>query len=573
MVSVRNAQIAEMFTRLADLLEIEEANPFRVRAYRNAARIIAAQSKSVADMVNQGAGLTDLPGIGKDLAEKIRQIVTTGVLVQLQEMESQTPPELTRLMRIAGLGPKKVKVLYTTLGITSVEALKKAAEEEKIRELKGFGQKTEERILAEIGREKKEKRFELAVVEEIAETLVTRLKESSGVIEAVAAGSYRRRQETVADLDLLVSCKRGSRVMDEFVQYEQVEKVISKGETRSTVSLRSDFHVDLRVVPERSFGAALHYFTGSKAHNIAVRLLGVKKGLKINEYGVLRGDRWIAGRTEADVYRRVDLPYIEPELRENRGEIEAAQKGELPRLVQLNDIRGDLHVHTKDTDGRNSLEQMVEAARERGYEYLSITNHTKHVTVARGLSDGGMKKMIEKIDRLNEAIKGLKLLKSAEVDILEDGSLDLPDDILKEMDLVVCSVHYKFNLSREMQTERVLRAMENPYFDILAHPTGRLINKREAYQIDLERVVEAARQRGCFLELNAYPDRLDLSDAYCKMAKEMGVRIAISTDAHSLHELDFMRFGIGQARRGWLEPGDVLNTRPWDQLKKLLRRR
>jgi len=361
--------------------------------------------------------------------------------------------------------------------------------------------------------------------------------------------------------------------MEHFISYEDVRKVIAKGETRSTVLLRSGLQVDLRMVPEASYGAALHYFTGSKAHNIAIRTMGVRRKLKINEYGVFKGSRWIAGRTEGEVYKQVGLPFIEPELRENWGEIEAADERRLPKLITLKDIRGDLHVHTKETDGRNSLKEMVEASVKLGYEYVAITNHSKQVTVARGLDVKGMRALIRKIDRLREKTQGITILKSGEVDILESGSLDLPNSILKELDLTVCAVHSKFNLSRERQTERIIRAMDNPYFNILAHPSGRLINEREPYEVDMERLMKAAKQRNCHLELNAHPDRLDLTDIYCKMAKEMGVKVAVSTDAHSTGDLRFMRFGIGQARRGWLEPEDVLNTRSLKRLVSLLKRR
>jgi DNA polymerase (family 10) len=570
---VHNADIADIFNRVADLLEISSANPFRVRAYRNAARTTGGQSKSVADMIEEGENLSKLPGIGRDLSEKIKEIVKTGTLSQLKEMERQTPGELSRLMKIAGLGPKRVKILYEKLGIASIEQMRTAAQKGKISQLKGFGEKTQKRILEEIGREKKEERFKLMVAEEVANSLIKYLQKLKGVKEAVVAGSYRRRKETVADLDILVTCQEGCDVMDQFVKYEDVGKVISKGETRSTIRLRSGMQVDLRVVPQESYGAALHYFTGSKAHNIEVRKLGVKKGLKINEYGVFKGRKRIAGRTEEEVYKEVDLPYIEPELRESGGEIEAAQKKHVPKLVTLEDIRGDLHVHTKETDGRNSLEEMVEAAREMGYQYVAITNHTKQVRVARGLDAKGMAKLINKIERLNDKIMGIMILKSGEVDILEDGSLDLPDDILKEFDLTVCAVHSKFNLSREKQTERIIRAMDNPYFNILAHPSGRLINEREPYEVDVGGLMKAARERRCFMELNAHPDRLDLTDGDCKMAKEMGIKVVISTDAHSTSDLAFMRFGIGQARRGWLEADDVINTRTWGEMEKLLKRK
>jgi DNA polymerase (family 10) len=570
---VHNADVADIFNRMADLLEIENANPFRVRAYRNAARIMGSQSKSIAEMVDQGEDLTRLPGIGKDLAEKVKEIVRTGSFSQLKEIECRTPPELSQLMKIAGLGPKRVKILHERLGVTGLDELREAAQDGKISQLKGFGKKTERQIVEEIGREKKEKRFKLVVAEEVANAIIKYLKKVKGVKVVIVAGSYRRRKETVADLDILVACQKDCEVMEQFVSYEDVRKVIARGETRSTVLLRSDLQVDLRMVSGVSYGAALHYFTGSKAHNIAIRTIGVKRGLKINEYGVFKGNRRIAGRTEEEVYKQVDLPFIEPELRENWGEIEAAQKGELPRLITIEDLRGDLHVHTKETDGRHTLEEMVESSLHHGYEYVAITNHSKYVTVARGLDVKGMTMLIRKIDRLKEKAKGIVILKSGEVDILDNGSLDLPDNILKELDLTVCAVHSKFNLSKERQTERIIRAMDNSYFNILAHPSGRLINERESYEVDMERLMKAAMERGCFLELNAHPDRLDLTDIDCKMAKEMGLKVVISTDAHSISDLDFMRFGIGQARRGWLEPGDVLNTRSLKELQKLLKRK
>lgn len=360
--------------------------------------------------------------------------------------------------------------------------------------------------------------------------------------------------------------------MRRFVAYDEVADVISQGDTRSTVVLRSGLHADLRVVPQVSFGAALCYFTGSKAHNIAVRKIGVAKGCKVNEYGVFKGEKRVAGRTEQDVYAKLGLAYIEPEMREDRGEIELAAKGRLPKLVTLDDIRGDLHCHTDLTDGRNTLEEMAAAAGERGYEYLAVTDHTKHVTVAHGLDKAGMMTAIRRIDRLNTKLDGITILKSAEVDILEDGRLDLPDSVLRELDLVVCAVHYKFNLPEKKQTARILRALDNRHCNILAHPGGRLINVREPYEVDIQTIMNAARERGCFLELNAQPARLDLTDVHCKMAKDMGLKVAISTDAHNTAQFDYMRFGIGQARRGWLEARDVLNTRGLAELKKLLRR-
>jgi DNA polymerase (family X) len=572
---IHNTDITEIFNRIADLLDLSGANPFRIRAYRNAARTIASLSRSAVDMVKKNEDLTSLPGIGKDLAGKIEEIVKTGSLTVLKELESQVPPELTSLMTLSDLGPKRVLKLHEELGIKSKEQLGELARKGKIRKLPGFGEKTERKILEALNRQKgggDEGRVKLNVAEEITRPLLNYLRDVEGVREVEAAGSYRRKLETVGDLDILVTCKEASKIIDRFVEYEDVERVTSKGQTRSSVVLRSGFQVDLRVVPQVSYGAALHYFTGSKAHSIAVRKLAQKKGLKINEYGVFRGEKRIAGKSEQEVYQTVGVAYIEPELREDRGEVEAALKNKLPKLVTVEDIRGDLQSHTTATDGKFSLEEMAQAARDRGYQYLAITDHSKRVTMAKGLDAKRLAKQIEAIEQLNAKWKGFKLLKSCEVEILENGALDLPDNILKELDLVVGAVHYHFNLPRERQTQRIIRAMDNPYFKILAHPTGRRIGKRPPYDVDLERVMEAAKERGCFLELNAQPERLDLSDVYVKMAKDRGLKLAISTDAHSLTDLDHMRLGISQARRGWLGPEDVLNTRSWNELSQLLKR-
>ena len=570
---IHNHDIAAIFEQVADLLEIENANPFRVRAYRNAARTVDSLSQSLADLVARGEDLSELSGIGKDLAGKIKEIVDTAGLTFLQELEARTPPELAEMMKIAGLGAKRVHLLHEKLGINTAQDLKEAALTGKIKEIKGFGEKIEQQIIEGLGGiTTEEKRFKLSTVEPVAQALLGYLKGAPGVKEAIVAGSYRRHKETVGDLDILVACGHSNAVMEAFVNYEDVEKILAQGDTKSSVILRSGLQVDLRVVPEESYGAALHYFTGSKAHNIAIRQLGVKKGLKINEYGVFEGEKWVAGKTEAEVFEMVGLPYIEPELRENRGEVEAAPRGRLPHLITLEAIKGDLHAHTKATDGRNTLEEMANAAQDRGYEYLAITNHSKRVSMAHGLNAADLAQEIAEIDRLNGKLKGFVVLKAIELDILADGALDLPDDILKDLDLTVCSVHYNLNLSREKQTERIIRAMDNPHFNILAHPTGRLINKRDPYEVDLERLLAAAKERGCFMELDAQPDRLDLADIYCKLAKVMGVRLAIDTDAHSIQDLVFMRYGIDQARRGWLEPDDVINTRPLKELRKLLQR-
>ncbi len=573
---IHNSDVSKLFNKVADLLDIQGKNQFRIRAYRNAARTISGLSKSVADMVEEDEDLTQFSGIGEDLAGKIKEIVETGTLKQLEKLEKEVPPELSQLMKISELGPKRVRSLHDELDIETMEELEEAAKEGKIQEIEGFGEKTEEKILEAVKRQKKggkKERIKLVNAEEYTEPLIEYLKKVKGVKKVEVAGSYRRRKETVGDVDILVTCKRGTDVIKKFVKYEDVERVISKGKTRSSVVLRNEFQVDLRVVLAVSYGAAMLYFTGSKAHNVAIRKIGVDRDLKINEYGVFKNDDRIAGKTEKEVYQEVDLPYIEPELREDTGEIDAARKDKLPKLVTLDDIRGDLQSHTKASDGKFSLEDMANAAKDRGYEYFAVTDHSKRVTMANGLDERRLSEQIKKIDKLNEKFDGFRILKAIEVDILKDGSLDLSDDILKELDVVICSVHYNTNLSGQKQTERVLRAMDNPYFNIMAHPTGWIINEREPYEIDLEKIMEAAKDRGCFLEINAQPDRLDLSDVHARMAKEIRLKLAISTDAHTKTDLETMRFGVYQARRAWLEKDDVLNTRSWTDLKKLLKRK
>jgi DNA polymerase (family 10) len=572
-MAVHNASIAEILRRVADLLEIEGANPFRIRAYRRAALTIEDLPQSAAKMVAEGKTLVGLPGIGKDLAGKITEIIETGHLKALAEIEARTPTTLAALTTVPGLGPKRVHHLHEALGIKTFRDLERAANAHKIRKIKGFTAKTEEKILAEIKEaRKRELRFKITTAEDFAKTLCAYLEEDPSVEHVVVAGSYRRRKETVGDLDILVTSAKGKATVDRFIEYDEVAKVVAKGSTRATVVLRSGIQVDLRVVPEKSYGAALHYFTGSKTHNIAIRKMGLARRLKINEYGIFRDSKWVGGKTEKEVFAAVKLPYIEPELREDRGEIQAAIVSELPKLVTLKDIRGDLHVHTKASDGKSSLREMAEAAKSRGYEYVAITDHSKHATVARGLDARRLGKQLDAIDRLNDELRGIRVLKSSEVDILADGKLDFSDRMLERLDLVVAAVHYKFELDAKKQTERILRAMDNKYLNILAHPTGRLLGERPAYPLDIERVIEAAKERGITLELNSHPARLDLDDVHCRLCKEMGVKLVISTDAHSTFGLDSIRFGVGQARRAWLERKDVLNTRTWASLKKALTR-
>ncbi|WP_455196440.1 DNA polymerase/3'-5' exonuclease PolX [Kaarinaea lacus] len=569
---IHNADIAAVFEEIADLLEIENENPFRIRAYRNAARTMLELGDEARELVEKEEDLTQLSGIGKDLAAKIVEIVQTGKCQALEKLRKQTPAGLPDLLHIPGLGPKRVAALYHELDIRTVEQLMRAAQDHRLRELAGFGAKTEASILESLkAHATQERRLKLAVAAQYAKTLVNYLQDCSAVKDIQVAGSFRRCKETVGDLDILVTATEANAVMDHLVEYDEIGDIVSKGTTRATVILKNKLQVDVRVVKPQSFGAALHYFTGSKSHNIAIRRRAQKKGLKINEYGVFRGDKIIAGKNEKEVYKTVGLPWIPPELRENRGEIEAAEKGKLPTLVELKDIRGDLHAHTKATDGHNTIEQLAAAAKQHGWTYIAITEHSKRLTVAHGLDKKRLLKQIEQIDRINGKLKDITVLKGIEVDILEDGDLDLPDDVLAQLDLVIGAVHSKFNLSRAKQTRRILRAMEQKHFTILAHPTGRLLDKREPYDVDMSRVIHQAQQRGCFLELNCHPERLDLLDTYCQMAKEHKVLVSINSDAHAIADFDNLQYGIGQARRGWLEAKDVLNTRSLTQLRRLLK--
>jgi DNA polymerase (family 10) len=572
-MSISNAQIAEIFNNVADILDMEGENTFRIRAYRTAAMSVASFSQSLADIVTRGEEIPKLQGIGKDIEGKIVEIVKTGKLKQLDELEKKVPASLIELMKLPGLGPKKVKVLFDKLHIETFDQMEKAARDGKIAGLKGFGEKTEQKILHEIEQKKGiEKQNLLSTTAQAADDLIKYLKKIKGIDKVEPAGSFRRQKETVADLDILVTCGNADEVMKKFTQYDQVQNVVATGPTKTTVLLKSGLQVDVRAVPDESYGSAMVYFTGSKAHNIALRKIGIKKKLKVNEYGLFKGKKSIAGKTEEEVYAALGLKWMEPELREDRGEIEAAAKGKLPKLITLKDIRGDLHLHTTATDGHNSLEEMAKAAKEKGYEYIAITEHTQRVAVAGGLSAKAMLKRFEEFETVMSKVKGLKILKSAEVDILEDGRLDLSDDVLKELDVSVCAVHYNMNLSGEEQTNRILKAMDNPYFNILAHPTGRQINERPPYDVDLKRIFKAAKERGCIVECDCQPHRLDLSDIYLRMAKDMGIKIVISTDGHSVSDLENIRYGVAQARRGWLAADDVINTKGLSELKKLLKR-
>lgn len=486
---------------------------------------------------------------------------------------SETPQGLVDLLKIPGLGPNRVRALYHELQIADLDQLYRAAHDGRIRELAGFGEKTEARILdALTGQGEQSQRWKISEAAQYGESLAHYLRTLPGVTDITIAGSYRRGKETVGDLDILVCSDAGKDVTARFVQLADVGEIRSQGPTRATVVLHRGLQVDLRVVSAQSYGAALHYFTGSRAHSIAIRRRGQQRNLKINEYGVFKGKKRVAGATEASVFEAVGLPWIPAELRENQGEIEAAAHGLLPELVTLGDLLGDLHTHTKATDGHDTLEGMALAARERGLTYLAITEHTRHLSIAHGLDQTRLLRQMEEIDRLNGQLKDITVLKGVEVDILEDGSLDLPNEVLSRLDLVIGAIHSQFQLPRAKQTLRILKAMDHPHFTLLAHPTGRLLGKREPYDIDMRRIIRHAKQRGCFLEINAQPDRLDLSDIYTRMAKDEGVLIAINSDAHSVGDFDNLHFGVMQARRGWLQKNNVLNTQPLSRLRKLLQR-
>ncbi len=567
-----NDRIAAIFDDIADLLELEDANPFRIRAYRHAARTLRALTLELAKIIARGEPLPKLAGIGVDLAGKINEIVATGDCALHQRLRATLPPGLAELLSIAGIGPKRVRHLYHDLGIETAQQLCLAAQQGRIRHLPGFGEKMEARLLSAaqkgIGRER---RLPLAHVEPLAQRLAQYMKQIPGVEQATVAGSLRRMRDTVGDIDILVAAAPGVDVTTQFLKHPEISTVLVKGPTRASVLLVSGLQVDLRIVEPAVYGAALVYFTGSKAHNIAIRQKAQKKGLKLNEYGVFKAGERVAGRTETDVYQALGLPLIAPELREDRGEVDAALADRLPRLILLSDLQGDLHAHTRDSDGGNSLEEMAFAAQQAGLQYLAITDHSRSLRVAHGLDGDRLLKQIDQIDALNARLQGITLLKGVEVEILEDGCLDLPDDILGRLDLVVGAVHSHFNLTLRQQTRRVLRAMDHRHFTILAHPLCRLINERAPLNIDLPAIIKAASARGCCLELNSQPQRMDLLDLQCQYARDQGVPISINSDAHRVADFSNLRYGVAQARRAWLQRHDVLNTRSLSALKSWLR--
>jgi len=574
-----NAKISQTITMLADLLEFQGANAFKIRAYRNGARVIKDYPDSINSIIEEDpASLLSIDGIGKGVAEKCVVLVETGELPQINEILEEIPRSVLDLLRIPGMGPKKGAMLYRELGIANLDQLKEACKAGVVSDLKGFGAKTVESILAGIEiADAANKRVYWAKADETARQILDHMQRCGEISKIELAGSYRRRRETVGDLDILVVSENAEVVMDHFGAYHLVESVIGRGDTKMSVRIEESLQVDLRVVPADSFGAALQYFTGSKDHNVVLRGLAKQRGLKINEYGVFKmdGDKetYVAGATEEDVYAAMELPVFPPELREARREFDWAAEKTIPDLIREQDLVGDLHMHTTATDGKATLEEMVEAAQARGLSYIAITDHSQRVSMAHGLDADRLLAQWKEVDALNEKLDGsFRILKGIECDILEAGGMDLPDEVLSQGDWIIASVHYGQRQSREQITDRIVGALENPHVHIIAHPTGRLINRREAYEVDMEAVMQAAVENGKLLELNANPARLDLHDVHLAAARKYAIPIVISSDAHSVDGLDVLKYGVLQARRGGLTADDVANTKSWDAIESILGR-
>ncbi|HEX2645230.1 MAG TPA: DNA polymerase/3'-5' exonuclease PolX [Thermoanaerobaculia bacterium] len=580
-----NAEIARILEEVADVLEIRNENPFRVRAYRNAVRSVESLTVPLRRMIDQKIPLTTLSGIGKEMERHIVEMVETGTLAFRDQLIAEFPRSLIDLMRLPGLGPKKAKRLWEELKIGSVEELEEAAKAGRIAAVSGFGAKTQERILQGIEDFRHHSsRFLLPEAERHVEPLLAYLQGIPEVERLEVAGSYRRRRETVGDIDLLAIASSPGPVMEAFLHYAQVDKTLMAGPTRSTVVLGSGLQVDLRVVPPESYGAALVYFTGSKEHNVKLRRRGVERGLRISEYGVFRAGEekgeisppageWLAGLEETDVYASVGLPWIPPEIREDWGEIEDAAAGRVPRLLTVEDLRGDLHMHSTWSDGRDTIEEMVVACAARGYEYMALTDHSKNLPMVNGLDARRLAGQWAEIEEIRARHPEIRLLRGMEVDILIDGALDLEDEMLAGLDWVVISVHSRFELPHGQQTERILRALEHPAVNVLGHPTGRLLNRRKPIDFDVDAVLTRAAELGVAVELNSHPNRLDLKDSHLRLARERGCKITLSTDSHRTGELTLMRYGVDQARRAGLEPGDVLNTLPLPDFLAAIQRR
>ncbi|MCP2520789.1 DNA polymerase/3'-5' exonuclease PolX [SCandidatus Aminicenantes bacterium Aminicenantia_JdfR_composite] len=571
-MSEKNKELAYIFSRIADALELKGESSFRIIAYRKAARVLEDLTEDI-EVITKKGKLREIPGVGEGIAKKIEEYLKTGKMKKYEEALSGIPEGLLELLEIQNLGAKTISLAHKELGVKNLDDLKRVIEDGSLAKLFGMGEKKVENIKKGIEiYEQAHERIPIYEALTIVEDVIEYLKNAPGISQISPAGSLRRMKETVGDIDILATGKNGREIIEFFTKYPNVDRVIASGKTKGSIMVKTEKgkkQVDLRIVDEDCYGAALQYFTGSKAHNIRLRSMAKEKGLKISEYGVFRDDKKIAGRTEEEIYKILNLPWIPPEIREDRGEIECALENRLPDLINYTDIKGDLHVHSSYSDGHSTIEEIAEHAKSLGYEYIAICDHSQSVKYAHGLTEDRLKRQIEEIDKLNEKLTGIKILKGIEVDILPDGKLDFPDELLAQLDYVVASIHIGF---KKNVTERMLLALENPYVHTLAHPTGRLISKREGYDVDLDKIFEAALKNNKILELNAYYDRLDLNEINLRKAKEMGIKIAIGTDAHHIGGMRMMRFGIGIARRGWLEKKDVLNCLPYSELKKILRK-
>jgi DNA polymerase (family 10) len=569
--TMKNKDVAVLLYEIADILEIQDVK-FKPQAYRRAAQNIESAGEDI-ENIHQNGKLKDIPGIGEAIANKIEEFLDTGELQYLDKLKSEVPEGLLAMLEIPGLGPKKVALLHKELGLSTIEELKSACENHKLEGIKGLGTKTEENILRGIQLLKSgEGRFLLNIAQEHGEELKAHLKTLKSVKKIELAGSLRRRKETIGDIDILVSSIKAEEVMNHFVSYDAVAEVVMKGNTKSSIRLGDDMQVDLRVVPKESFGAALQYFTGSKEHNVKLRKLAISKKLKINEYGVFKKDteEKIAGDDEKKVYKALGLDYIPPELREDNGEIELAQKMKFPKLIELKDIKGDLHVHSEYSDGIASIRELVEAAKWLDYSYIAICDHSESLKIAGGLSKKELKRQVQEIQKLNNEIENFHVLCGLECNINSDGSLDIQPGLEKELDFITGAIHTSFNMKEKEMTKRIITAMENEKMKVFAHPTGRLIQRREAYSVNIEELIDSAKENEVFLEINSFPDRLDLNDTNIRFARARGVMFSIGTDTHNIGHLGFMRYGVSTARRGWLEKKDVINTMSTSKLKKLL---
>ena len=573
MGELKNLELSRIFEQIARILKIKGENPFKIRAYEKITLVLENLPIDIETIYQQG-GLNNIPGVGEGIAKKIEEFMTTGKLEYYEKLKETIPDGVVELIDILEVGPKTAKLLYEQLGVDNIEKLEKAVRQHQVKDLPGMGEKSETNILRGIELYKRRKeRVLLGTALPLAEEIVENLRQLKETDKINFAGSLRRKKETIGDIDILITSQKPEKIMKTFTSLPQVREILAEGPTKSSVITKDDIHIDVRVVEPISFGAALQYFTGSKAHNIRLRELAAKRGLKINEYGVfnVKTDRRIAGEREEEIYQILNLAFIPPELREDRGEIKAAQENRLPQIIEYSQIKGDLHLHTKWSDGAHTIRQMAEAAKKKGYKYIAVTDHSQSLGVAGGLIEERLKEQIELIKKLNQELKDFTILSGIEVDIKSDGSLDYPDEILSKLDLVIAAIHSGFKQESKIITGRIIKAMRNKLVNIIAHPTGRLIGFRESYQVDINKMINVAEETGTILEINAYPERLDLNDVYCRMAKDKGVQLAVETDAHNIDGLKFMNLGVDVARRGWLEEKDIINTLPLDKLLKRLK--